>query len=677
MLESIDHTAYEKIKKQIHFHNYRYHVLDAPLISDLEFDRLLVDLRKIEKDHPEWVSSDSPTQRAGAPISEKFAKVHHPAAILSLANAFNPEEVTAWYERVCKLDERVQKSGFVVEPKIDGLTVVLTYTKGIFTLGATRGDGEIGEDITSNLRTIPSIPLRIPLADSEIVVPEKLVVRAEAFIKIHDFEILNKKQEAKGEKAYQNPRNTAAGALRQLDPALTASRPLTILTYAIVDGIDIHSQWESLNTLKMWGFPVTEYASYYDDITQVLENLDVWQQRRDSIPFEIDGIVIKIDDLHIAKDLGVVGKDPRGAIALKFPAHEVTTLLKEIKVNVGRTGVLTPYAVLEPVEIGGVVVKQATLHNFDYIKEKDLRVGDKVLLKRAGDVIPYIVGSIPESRDGNLEQYTPPNTCPTCNQPVRQYQGEVALYCINALCPAQVIRNIEHFVSRSAMNIDGLGIRIVEMLVSKELLHDAADLYALNKSELLQVEGFAQKKAVNLLEAIAASKSQPLNRLIYALGIHGVGEAAALELANKFEDVDALAHAGDSKIQMLDGFGPNTALSIVDWFAQPRNKIFIEKLRAAEVWPRSHKRLQQEVGALKGLTFVITGTLETFTREQAKEFIQSQGGKTSESISRTTDYLIAGEEAGSKLEKARTLGIKVITEQDLRAMVTKYGNTAT
>ena len=677
MLERNDHTAYEKLKKQIHFHNYRYHVLDAPLISDSEFDRLLIDLRKIEKDHPEWVSSDSPIQRAGAPISEKFAKVHHPTAILSLANAFNPEEVTAWYERVCKLDDRVQKSGFVVEPKIDGLTVVLTYTKGIFTLGATRGDGEIGEDITSNLRTIPSIPLRIPLADSEMVVPEKLVVRAEAFIKIHDFETLNKKQEASGEKAYQNPRNTAAGALRQLNPALTASRPLTILTYAIVDGIDIGSQWDALKALKMWGFPVTEYASYYDNISQVLENLDVWQQRRDSIPFEIDGIVIKIDDLHIAKDLGVVGKDPRGAIALKFPAREVTTLLKEIRVNVGRTGVLTPYAVLEPVEIGGVVVKQATLHNFDYIKEKDIRVGDKVLLKRAGDVIPYIVGSIPESRDGNLEQYTPPITCPTCNQPVRQYPGEVALYCINALCPAQVIRNIEHFVSRSAMNIDGLGIRIVEMLVSKELLHDAADLYTLNKSELLQMEGFAQKKADNLLNAIVASKNQPLNRLIYALGIHGVGEAAALELANKFEDVDALAHAGDSEIQTLDGFGPNTALSIVDWFVQPRNIIFIEKLRAAGVWPRSHKRLEQEVGALNGLTFVITGTLETFTREQAKEFIQTQGGKTSESISRATDYLVAGKEAGSKLEKARTLGIKVITEQELCTMVATNGNTAT
>lgn len=662
---------YEALKRELNYHNYRYHVLDAPVISDAEYDRLLLRLREIEGQHPDWVTSDSPTQRAGAAISDKFSKVRHPAAVLSLANAFNAGDVRAWYERVRKLDERVAAAQFVVEPKIDGLTVVLHYHNGQLVQGATRGDGEVGEDITTNLRTVRAIPLHIPVDPHGPPPPDKLVVRGEVFINIRDFEALNQRLQEAGERTYLNPRNTAAGSLRQLDAALTAQRPLTLLTYQILaaDGLVPQEQWALLQYLKDLGFPVTGEAVLCADIEAAITACESLAARRDQLPFEVDGSVIKINDLTLAADLGFVGKDPRGAIAFKFPAREVTTILRDIGVNVGRTGVLTPYAILEPVEVGGVVVKQATLHNFDDIAEKDIRIGDRVLLKRAGDVIPYVIGPLADARTGSEKPFTPPQTCPACGQAVEHFEGEVAWYCVNAACPAQLVRNLEHFVSRGAMDIVGLGIKIVEQLAEAGLVKDSADLYSLQKEQLLTLEGFADKKAENLLAAIAASRQQPLNRLINALGIRGVGEVMAATLAEHFGSLEALSQAGIVELQHMDGVGPNISGAILDWFAREGNLKLLEKLRAAQVCPQVVSLRASASLALAGLTFVVTGTLPTLSREGARAFIEEHGGKATDSVSKRTSYLVLGENPGSKLDKARELGVPVIDEAGLRRLV--------
>ena len=659
---------YEQLKKDIHYHNYRYHVMDDPIISDYEFDQLLLKLRAMETIHPDWITPDSPTQRSGAPPAERFEKVRHPAPILSLANAFSEDDIRAWYERIAKIDERVRQSSFVLEPKIDGLTVVLHYHNGVFVQGATRGDGEVGEDITANLRTILAIPLKIPVEAGDVEVPEVLVVRAEAFIMLKDFERLNQELAEKGEKVYQNPRNTAAGSLRQLDSALVAQRPLTILSYAIVINNPKDSQWETLQYLKRLGFPVSDFSQQCENLEEMIACTRGWLEKREKIPFDIDGVVIKLDDLRLADELGFVGKDPRGAIALKFPAQEVTTKLNDIGVNVGRTGVLTPYAILEPVEIGGVTVKQATLHNFDYIAEKDIRVGDRVLVKRAGEVIPYIIGPILDARSGDEKPYEIPNECPVCHQPVENIEGEVAWYCINSSCPAQIIRNIEHYVSRGAMDIVGLGIKIVEQLVEAGLVHDVADLYTLKRDALLALEGFKDKKADNLLEAIEVSKTQSLGRLITALGIHGIGEIAAEDLARRFDDLDALARASSEDLEAIEGFGPNMAEAVVDWFRIEKNRETVQKLKTAGVWPERSEAQQTAPQTLTGLKFVVTGSLVDFTREGIKEYISQHGGKVSDSVSKQTDYLVVGENAGSKLEKARDLGVTILSEAQLKSL---------
>ncbi|MCJ7584436.1 MAG: NAD-dependent DNA ligase LigA [Anaerolineales bacterium] len=702
------HERYAKLCKEVNFHNYRYHVLDTPVISDLEFDRLAAELRQIEADYPDWITPDSPTQRAGASPAEKFEKVRHPRPILSLANAFGAGDARAWYERIRKLDDRVEKAGFVVEPKIDGLSVVLHYRDGVFVQGATRGDGEIGEDITTNLRTIKAIPLRVPVSSEQSSVfsdqslkgsplfsgtqppkanvksPPYFVVRGEAFITVKEFEKLNKKLEEAGEKTYLNPRNTAAGSLRQLDPSITASRPLTLLVYQVVysEGGDVPTnQWELLEWLMALGFPVTDAARRFPDLESAIAYTETWATRRDELPYEADGMVIKIDDLRLAADLGFVGKDPRGAIAFKFPAREVTTQLQEIRVNVGRTGVLTPYAVLEPVEIGGVVVERATLHNFDYIAEKDIRPGDRVLVKRAGEVIPYIIGPVAEVRTGAEKPYAPPAACPACGQPVEHFEGEVAWYCVNAACPAQLVRNVEHFVSIGAMDITGLGIKIVEKLIETGAVKDVADIYTLKREDILEAVTKKDRKtkseppgkiADNLLAAIEISRQQPLNRLIAALGIRGVGEVSAADLSRAFPSLDLLALASAEDLQMIEGIGPNIAGAIVDWFSRKRNRSVLEKLRAAGVWPTSVGTAPAPSGGpLAGMTFVVTGTLAGFSREGVKEFIESHGGKVTDSVSRNTSYLMLGEAPGSKLEKAKALGVKIIGENELRMLCGK------
>jgi len=660
-----------ELVRTLNFHSYRYHVLDSPVISDYEYDKMLKRLVEIETAHPEWVLPESPSQRAGSGVLDKFVKVKHPNSVLSLANGFNAADVRAWYDRIVRVDERVKTSGFVVEPKIDGLTVVLHYLDGRFSLGATRGDGEIGEDITANLRTVRGVPMTIPVQLEGPRPPHRLVVRGEAFMNIRDFDALNRRLEEAGEKTYLNPRNTAAGSLRQLDPGLTASRPLRLLTYQILDadGPTPATQWELLAYLRDLGLPVTDAAMYCKTIEEAISASEGWVTKRDTLAFEADGAVIKLNDLRLAADLGVVGKDPRGALAFKFPAREVTTKLLGIGINVGRTGVLTPVANLEAVEVGGVVVKQATLHNFDYIWEKDIRIGDRVLLKRAGDVIPYVIGPVVDQRTGSEKVFEAPETCPACGQPVEHLEGEVAWYCVNAACPAQLIRNVEHFVSRGAMDIVGLGTKIVEQLVAAGLVQDVADLYSLTREELLTLEGFAGKKADNLISSIETSRGQPLSRLINALGIRGVGEVLAADLVKVYPDLGKLSETTSGELQRMDGVGPNIAQAIVDWFARPANLKVLVKLRDAGVWPSAVVD-SGPAGPqpLAGLTFVVTGTLPGFSRETVKEYITQFGGKVTDSVTKKTDYLVAGESAGSKLDKARSLGVQVIDEAGLRRM---------
>ncbi len=671
MNDSEQPARIDELRKEIRFHNYRYYVLNDPIISDVEYDRLMVELRKIEEQHPEWITPDSPTQRTGAPPADGFTKMRHPAAILSLGNAFDADGVRAWYERISRLDERVQGTDFVVEPKLDGLTVVLHYAQGIFSRGATRGDGDVGEEVTTNLRTIRSLPLRVPVQENKVNIPETLVVRGEVFMYLKDFEELNRKQAEAGQKTYQNPRNTAAGSLRQLDPELTASRPLALLTYDIVasDTFSWVTDRERLKFLEDLGLPVVEWTYCANIDAAIDESLSLINQRH-NMPYEADGVVIKINDLDLATSLGVVGKDPRSAIAFKFPALEVTTQLLDVGVNVGRTGVLTPYAILEPVEIGGVIVKQATLHNFDYISEKDIRPGDRVLVKRAGDVIPYVIGPVVDVRTGEEKPYLPPEKCPVCDQEVEHIEGEVAWYCVNAACPAQLVRNIEHFVSRGAMDIVGLGIKIVEQLVDAELVKDVADLYYLSKDDLLKLEGFADKKADNLLESIEQSKRQSLARLLSALGIRGIGEVGATELASHFGSIDKLLAVSVDDLLEIEGIGPNIAMAVVDWFRNPTNQKLLQKLSKGGVSPTARPIPDQAVTVqvFAGQTFVVTGTLPGFTRQQAKEFIESHGGKLTGSVSKKTSYLVLGENPGSKHAKAQKLGVKIIDEAGLREL---------
>jgi len=662
----------EELRQTINDHNYRYHVLDEPVISDAEYDKILAELRAIEDQHPEWITADSPSQRAGSIPSEKFSKVRHPAPILSLSNAFSEADLRAWFDRVSRLDDRVSRTSFVAEPKLDGLSVVLHYQDSLFVQGATRGNGEVGEDVTLNLRTLRTLPLRIPVDRKGPKAPSDFNVRGEVFFTKADFEELNKRQAAEGGQIYQTARNTAAGTLRQLDPSITAKRALKIFCYNIVSANDAvpKTQWETLELLRALGFPVAPDSKLCKNIDEVIATYEKWKATRDDLLYEVDGMVVKINDLGLAEDLGYVGKDPRGAIAYKFPALEVTTMLHDIGVNVGRTGVLTPYAILEPVEIGGVIVRQATLHNFDFIAEKDIRVGDRVLVKRAGDVIPYVIGPVVAARTGKEKKYKPPSVCPVCKQPVESVEGEVAWYCVNAACPEQLVRNVEHFVA--VMDVVGMGESTVIQLISEGVIKDAADLFSIEKKDLLKLEGFADKKADNLLASIQAAKTRSLTWVISALGIRGAGEVVSSLLARKYRDLDELMKAKTSDIDDIEGIGPGIAEAITDWFSQPANRNLLKKLKKAGVWPVSASpKAPSGPQPFAGMTFVVTGTLPTFSRKQAKDFIESFGGKVTDSVSAKTSYLVVGEDAGSKLEKAKKLGVKILSEQALKQLAKK------
>lgn len=663
------------LRDELRYHLYRYHVLDAPIISDSEYDTLYQELLALETQHPDLITPDSPTQTAGAAPLDAFEKVAHPAPILSLMNAFNEEDLRGWRARIGRLlPESDLNLEYVVEPKLDGLTVVLTYRHGHFEQGATRGDGSVGENITTNLRTLRTLPKRIPVdPNAGITPPEYLVVRGEVFFPLDKFEELNESRLLAGEAAYMNPRNTAAGSLRQLDPAKTAERPLRLYCYDLIvweGGTVPDTQWERLAFMRQLGFPVSPDNQFCEDLDEVEAAYQSWIGKRNLINYEVDGIVVKINDRLLADSLGFAGKDPRGAIAMKFPAQEKTTTLTGVVVNVGRTGLLAPNAELEPVEIGGVVVRNATLHNYDEIERKDIRIGDRVMVKRAGDVIPYIVGPIEDLRDGSERLIERPTHCPVCGEPAVQYPGEVAIYCDNAACPAQLVRRVEYFVGRSALDIEGFGAQTGALLVDLGLLHDVADIYSLSRDELLQLEGFREKKVDNLLAGIAASKGQPPERLLTALGIRFVGNVVAGLLINALGSIDALAVATEIDLQGIEGVGPQTAASVVDWFGLERNQAILTKLRAAglQFAAEPESMSDRATQTLAGLTFVITGTLPTWSRDEATEFIQTHGGKATGSVSKNTDYLVAGEAAGSKLTKAQSLGVTVIDEGALRTL---------
>ncbi len=665
----------QELSEQVRYHSHRYYVLDDPVISDDAYDALFRELQELEAAHPELVTPDSPTQRVGGEIREEFVAVEHPRPMLSLSNAFNPDELRAWRDRFLRLlPEDTPEPAYVAEPKIDGLTVVLHYTRGLFTLGATRGDGIRGEDITLNLRTVKPLPLRVPLAQDGGPVPsapDRLVVRGEAYMPIDAFEAFNRAQEAAGKKTYANPRNTAAGSLRVLDSSITASRPLSLFCYQIVEnegGPELGSQWQALDYLRQLGFPVSKLNQRFDDFEKLVDHAIAWERVRDTLNFEADGLVIKIDDFATQDRLGAVGNAPRWATAYKYPSPEAVTRLRRIVVNVGRTGSLNPGAELEPVRIGGVTVSNASLHNADYVAERDIREGDMVIVRRAGEVIPQVLGPVLEMRPPGTQPWQMPDRCPVCGEPVEHPQGEVAYYCVNAACPAQLVRSVEHFVSRGAMDIEGFGIRQAELFVKLGFLRDVADIYYLTDDQLLPLEGFAEKKVANLLAAIEASKDRSPARLLTGLGIQGIGGTVAQLLIDHFVSIGRLASATREELEQIPGIGPTLAESVSEWFARETNRRIVRKLEAAGV--RTEAPVAETAGPqpLTGLTFVITGTLPSMSREQATEFIQSLGGKVAGSVSGRTSYLLAGERAGSKLAKAEKLGVPVLDEDALRKM---------
>ncbi len=669
----------EALRRAIEYHNYLYYVLNQPEIPDSVYDAMFRELLELEEKYPQFRSPDSPTQRVGGQPQEEFPRVRHPVPMLSLANAFNEDELRAWYDRLLKLVPPGVKLAFVVEPKIDGLTVVLHYRDGVFVQGATRGDGYEGEDVTPNLRTVKQLPLRIPVPRAEdgrlpaVPVPSYLVVRGEAYVRRADFEAFNEEQRRKGGRTFANPRNFAAGSVRQLDPSVTAQRPVRLWVYQLVlaEGLPqpFTSHWEALHYLKELGFPVNPLNRRFNSFDEVVQYCLSFAQNPPDLEYDIDGLVIKLDNMDLWDTLGFVGKDPRWAIAFKFGGEEAVTRLLDIIVQVGRTGVLTPVAVLEPVRVSGVVVSRATLHNEDYIREKDIRIGDYVVVQRAGEVIPQVLRPLPELRTGDEKIWHMPKHCPVCGAEVIRPPGEVAYYCTNSSCPAQLVRSIQWYASRAAMDIEGLGIKVAEQLVEEGLVKDRADIYYLKPEDLLKLEGWKEKRVQNLLNALEESKTRPLWRLITGLGIKFVGQVTAQVLASHFRSIDALAQATEEDLLQIEGIGPKIAQSIVTWFRQEQNRKVLEKLRRAGVRMAEEPEEEAEAKPLSGLTFVITGALSSMSREEAKTFIESLGGRVTNSVSRKTDYLIVGENPGSKLQRAQALGVPTLTEEEFFQLV--------
>lgn len=654
------------MREQLDRYNYEYFVLDAPTVSDAEWDALFRELVNLENTYPELRSPDSPTQRVGAAPSATFGEYRHPVPMLSLGNAFGHEELRQWNERVTRL-LGAPPTAYVAELKIDGLAIALRYENGSFVSGGTRGDGSVGENITPNLRTIRSIPLRLSGKP-----PDILEVRGEVYMRRSDFDRMNERRIAAGESAFANPRNASAGAVRQLDPRITASRPLRFFAYGFGEAIaplDANSQWELLEQFHSFGLPVNREAKRFEDFEALVAFCESWDAKRGTIDYGIDGVVVKIDSLEQQRRLGFVGRDPRWAIAFKYQPEEAQTRLLSIEVNVGRTGSVNPYAVLEPVQVGGVTVSTATLHNQDYVRAKDIRAGDTVVVRRAGEVIPEIVRPVIEARKGRrLPEYELPKKCPACGADVFRPEGEAMAYCTNGSCPAQFKERLVHFAA--VMDIEGLGYKFCEALVASGLVHDVADLYFLTEAQLVSLPRTGEKSAANLLRNIEASKRRPFWRALYALGIRFVGSQNAQLLATAFPSIDELAAASVETLQATEQIGPRIAQSIVEYFDQKPNQQVIEKLRRAGVTLKGTAAARTAAdGPLRGLTFVLTGTLPNLSREEATALIATAGGKVSGSVSKKTDYVVAGDAAGSKLTKAEQLGVKIVDEAGLKKLV--------
>ncbi len=660
----------ERLRREIEYHNYRYYVLNAPVISDAEYDELFRRLVRIEERFPELVTPDSPTQRVGAPPVEEFGTVTHRLPMLSLDNAFNEDELRAFDERVKRMLGLSPSTNieYVCELKLDGLAVNLTYENGVFVRGATRGDGVTGEDVTANLRTIRSIPLRMLIDDP----PPLIEVRGEVFMTVHDFELLNRQRIERGEQPFMNPRNAAAGSVRQLDPKVTAERRLDIFCYGIgyAEGISFETHWQALEFLKSAGFKVNPDNKLCCGIDEVIQHCIEWTHRRHEIPYPADGMVVKVNQIRYQELLGATAHHPRWAIAYKFPAEQKTTLLKDIVVQVGRTGALTPVAVLEPVEVDGVVITSATLHNEDQIRRLDVRIGDTVIVQRAGGVIPEIVGVVKEKRTGNEREFVMPKQCPVCGGEVYKPPGEVIARCVNPACPAKIENWLKHWCSRDAMNIEHIGPKLIKQLVDNGLVNDPADLYALTKWQLMGLERMGAKSAENVMKEIEKSKTAPLDRLIFALGIRHVGARTARVLAEHFGSLERLAEASLEELMNIPDIGPETARSIYNYFRMESTKELLEKLKRYGVRPTGVERVAVPAQTpFAGKTVVFTGELESYTRSEAEALVQRYGGRVASSVSRTTDLVVVGRNPGSKYQRALELGIKTINEEQFLEMV--------
>ena len=655
----------EKLREEIGYHNTLYYILDHPEISDAQYDRLMRELEELEGEYPDLRSPNSPTQRVGAPPLESFEIVRHTLPMLSLANAFDETEARDFDKRVKKFLGSSADITYVAEPKLDGLAVELVYERGQFVVGSTRGDGVNGENITQNLRTIKTIPLQ--LIRKEIPAPERFEVRGEVIIQLKKFKELNRKREEMEEPLFANPRNAAAGSVRQLDSKITAERPLEIYCYGVgeVRGRTFKTHSEILQTFPKWGLRTNPNIQRCQNIDGVLEYYHKMNEKRETLPYEIDGIVIKVDRLDLQTRLGEISRSPRWALAFKFQPKQETTKILDIIVQVGRTGAITPVAVMEPVKVGGVEVSRATLHNQDEIDKKDVRVGDTVVIQRAGDVIPEVVQVITSKRKGTEKKFRMPSKCPVCGAEV--IKDEAIHRCNGLDCPAQLKGRIKHFASKRAMDIEGLGVKLTDQLVNKGLIKDVADIYYINKQELIELERMADKSAQNIIDAIEKSKTKPLSKFLYALGIRHVGETTAEDLACHFLRLDDLFHLSEEDLMEVEGIGPEVTASVIQFFRDKKNKESIELLKKAGVKVIEPK--VKEKGKLAGKTFLFTGALKTFGRDEARNLVESSGGITASSVSKKVDYVVVGEDPGSKFDKAKKLGIKTLTEEEFKKMV--------